>query len=542
MYSKDSLPHWEPGTVAGGRYRIVRLLGSGGMGVVYAAEDMKLERKLRALKAIKAAAEDRQRSSEEAQVLMKLSHPNLPSIVDYAPPDEQGVEWFVMDFVSGQTVRQLVADRGAGIRFEEAAAIGMQLCSALSYLHRQSPPIIHRDLKPSNVMIDERGLVKLIDFGIARLYKPGAEQDTVLLGTPGFAAPEQSGGGQSGEWTDVYGLGALLFYMLSGGVTNRVAVNRPFGPDVPRAFVRVLDRMLAKDPYHRYSSMEQVLDALRAFVPVYTADSIAASEHTVRRSGKACTIAVLGLSEGAGATFMAISIAKLLARQGLQVAAAEFPGVRPEWHSLLDPRGGSIAAKRRQPEHAGMADERYRLLQGADRVHWHMLQPAVPRNEPPRLHAFEREIARLPSDVTVVDVSGAWDHSGHEVAGWLQEASLIVIAADPFVSRWEARKLSLLERLAGSRAQAGLRTLWAANKDTSFRGRKEWQQMLPDPIVFPQLDTAAVLEAIWAGGWCTDNSAIRRAADKALAPLWHFLSKELGAKKGSTVRSRAERT
>ena len=212
---------FESGTLIGGRYRIHGLIGRGGMGEVYAAEDLRLQGKIRALKANRSSVGTGLRSAEEAGLLMRLNHPHLPLIVDYFPPSgSETVELVVMDYIDGITLQAYMEQHGGIVPTPRVIEIGMQLAEALRYLHGQQPAIIHRDLKPTNVMIDRSGFVRLIDFGIAREFKPGQVKDTVTLGTPGFAAPEQEGDRQSDARTDVFGLGALLHYLLAGSMSR----------------------------------------------------------------------------------------------------------------------------------------------------------------------------------------------------------------------------------------------------------------------------------------------------------------------------------
>ena len=122
-----------------------------------------------------------------------------------------------MDFIEGQTLEDYLAKApGEKLPLQEVLEIGIQLCKVLDYLHTRQPPIIFRDLKPANVMRAPDGHLYLIDFGIARLFKPGKKKDTIALGSPGYAAPEQHGRGQTTERADIYSLGATLHQLLSG--------------------------------------------------------------------------------------------------------------------------------------------------------------------------------------------------------------------------------------------------------------------------------------------------------------------------------------
>jgi serine/threonine protein kinase len=202
-----------------GRYLIGKKVGEGGMAAVYQATDTRSNETV----AIKEMSQDGLTPQEvkesldafrfEADTLMRLRHPNLPRV--YAHFFEGARHYLVMEFIDGQTVEQRLIDAKGALPETEVMGWAEQLCSALNYLHMQRPPIIFRDLKPSNVMVTRAGKVKLIDFGIARVFAPGRTRDTQILGTPGFAPPEQYGKAQTDARADVYALGCTLYQLLS---------------------------------------------------------------------------------------------------------------------------------------------------------------------------------------------------------------------------------------------------------------------------------------------------------------------------------------
>ena len=203
------------------RYRIISQVGTGGFGVVYKAADTQHADRLVAIKEInlgglrpQAVIDATDAFKREVQLLSQLAHPNLPCIYDHFTTPEH---WYlVMEFIKGETIEQRVSKAPQGrLPLSEILDIGMQLCTVLEYLHSQQPPIIFRDLKPSNIMRTPRGHIYLIDFGIARHFKPGQVRDTVALGSPGYAAPEQYGKAQTTPRSDIYSLGALLHHLLT---------------------------------------------------------------------------------------------------------------------------------------------------------------------------------------------------------------------------------------------------------------------------------------------------------------------------------------
>jgi len=263
------------GALLQGRYRVQRQLGGGGMGKVYLAEDTRLSGRLCAIKAMspaQLAPQDRnwaiQAFKQEAQLLATLRHPGLAAVNDFFP---EGGDWYlVMEFVEGESLEERLRRMPGGrLSSQEALSITRQLCDVLEYLHSCSPPIIFRDLKPSNVMLMPNGQVKLVDFGIARFFKQGQTRDTLNMGTPGYAAPEQYGGmGQSDPRTDVYSLGVVLYRMVTGYDPAEAITPFSLPPteslvsDIPRNVAEVISRSKQLQPGLRYSSVMEMRQAL----------------------------------------------------------------------------------------------------------------------------------------------------------------------------------------------------------------------------------------------------------------------------------------
>jgi tRNA A-37 threonylcarbamoyl transferase component Bud32 len=203
------------------RYLIFKNIGQGGMAAVYMATDTRTSRTV----AIKEMGQDNLSPEElkealdsfrfEAETLARLRHLNLPRV--YEQFSEDARHYLVMDYIDGETLEERMGKTpGKGLGEVEALGWARQLCSALTYLHGQTPPIIFRDLKPSNIMVTRGGEIKLIDFGIARVFAPGRARDTQVLGTPGYAPPEQYGKAQTDARADIYALGCTLYQLLTG--------------------------------------------------------------------------------------------------------------------------------------------------------------------------------------------------------------------------------------------------------------------------------------------------------------------------------------
>jgi serine/threonine protein kinase len=206
-----------------GRYRITREIGGGGMSHVFLAEDIRLENRLCVVKMLQAnqavsPAEKRQMEDQfrqEAKLLASLQHPNLPGVVDFFT--ENGIVYLVMEYIEGTTLAHLLERQPSGLPEALVLAYADQICQALDYLHSRPAPIIFRDLKPDNIMITNRGVVKLIDFGIARVFKTTSQNDTLRMGTVGYAPPEQyRQSGQTDARSDIYALAATMHHALTG--------------------------------------------------------------------------------------------------------------------------------------------------------------------------------------------------------------------------------------------------------------------------------------------------------------------------------------
>ncbi|GCE10869.1 serine/threonine-protein kinase [Tengunoibacter tsumagoiensis] len=256
-----------------GRYQLEILIGQGGMGAVYKAIDTRFSNRSVAVKEMSrsgltpAQVQEAEASFErESQILAELLHPNLPRIYDHFTEGERS--YLVMDFIEGQTIEEYIERRGSGmLPLEQVLPWADQLCAVLTYLHTHQPPIIFRDLKPSNVMISGTGHIYLIDFGIARVFKPGQSHDTVALGSPGYAAPEQYGKAQSTPRSDVYSLGALLHHLLTGiDPSEQPFFFQPasqFNSSVPNELSELLQRMLDMNAEKRPANAQEVANALR---------------------------------------------------------------------------------------------------------------------------------------------------------------------------------------------------------------------------------------------------------------------------------------
>ena len=260
------------------RYRIIGLVGSGGMGAVYKAEDTQLGNRLVALKEMRQGGMNAQELKQaadafrqEATMLARLQHPNLPSIFDHF--EEHGRWYLVMNFLEGESLRDYLSHhRNGKLPLKEVLQIGIQLCTVLGYLHQQRPaPIIFRDLKPANIMRTSDGHIYLIDFGIARHFKPGQAKDTVHYASMGYAPPEQYGQAQTTPRSDIYSLGVVLYQMLSGynpsSTPFRFPPLRTLVAELPPELATLITQMLDPDHNRRPADVLIVRQTLQNLIP-----------------------------------------------------------------------------------------------------------------------------------------------------------------------------------------------------------------------------------------------------------------------------------
>jgi serine/threonine protein kinase len=259
-------------TILKERYRIIKTIKAGGMGMVYLAEDIP-EKKLRAIKVMfnQGEASEQQlyaikRFREEAEILARLDHPNIPSITDYFT--DKGNYYLVMDYIKGEDLESFL--RKCNLQLPEKFVViwAVQLCDVMSYLHNHKPhPILYRDLKPANVILkSEESRIFLIDFGIARVINPGKETQKTAVGTEGYAPLEQYKGNPEPR-SDVYALGATMHHLLTGIVPIPFSfqpirqVRDWLSPELEKIVMKALENEIDK----RYASAREMKEQLLIF-------------------------------------------------------------------------------------------------------------------------------------------------------------------------------------------------------------------------------------------------------------------------------------
>ncbi len=280
-----------------GRYVVERLLGRGGMSAVYVARDNNIAGRLVAIKEMvdQFADEEERRQAEhdfarEADMLAMLRHPAIPAIYDRF--SENSRHLLVMEYIAGENLERLLTTHGPYDE-DQVRAWASELCSVLAYLHSQHPPVVFRDLKPGNIIVQPDGRVRLIDFGIARLFKPQQKADTTALGTSGYASPEHYTG-QTDARSDIYSLGATMHHLLTGRDPSKFPPFqfppvRDLNPQVSPELAAVVAKAVQDDREKRFATVDEMRASLER-------------KKRKARSNPATTLPAPAPSQGNGAT------------------------------------------------------------------------------------------------------------------------------------------------------------------------------------------------------------------------------------------------
>lgn len=259
------------GSLVDGKYRVLSEIGHGGMSVVYMAINEKANKTWAIKEVRKDGVKDfevvRQGLIVETEMLKRLNHPNLPSIVDVIENEDTFL--IVMDYIEGNPLSKALEEYGAQPQ-EYVIEWAKQLCDVLDYLHTRNPAIIYRDMKPANIMLKPDGNITLIDFGTAREFKEKNLADTTCLGTVGYAAPEQFGGmGQTDARTDIYCLGATLYHLVTGcnpcEPPYEILPIRSINPQLSSGLERIIIKCTQRNPDDRYQSCAELMYALEHY-------------------------------------------------------------------------------------------------------------------------------------------------------------------------------------------------------------------------------------------------------------------------------------
>jgi serine/threonine protein kinase len=363
-----------PGAMLWSRYRIVRLVGRGGMGAIYQAEDTRLEGRLCAIKEVIPEPDASPQRHEqiqaqfhrEATVLARLDHPNLPKVSDYFL--EGGRDYLVMDFVAGQDLRELIEESRAKGEFlpeDQVLAWAAQLFDALEYLHSQDPPLLHRDIKPANIKLTPTGTIKLVDFGLVKLLAPEDDRTVTILqgrGTVQYTPLEQYGGetGHTDVRSDIYSVGATLYHLLAAQppaeakqrflMPDALLALRDINPDVSEHVEEAIMHALAMHPDDRPATITELRAELLGDVPIDLPSSRKPGDRAFkpRPSGRSSPVGNPALRNALWQNRLLFVILGLLL--ALAIAVTALPAARPaapfaDAESAVYHRPSSLAAR-----------------------------------------------------------------------------------------------------------------------------------------------------------------------------------------------------
>ena len=255
----------EIGSLVDNKYRVLDVVGSGGMSTVYLARNEKANKSWAIKEVLKLGQEDLEIKKNsliaETEMLKKLNHPNLPAIIDVIETDDTYL--VVMDYIEGNDLGEIIKEFGAQPQ-EKVIEWGKQVCDVLGYLHTRKPVIVYRDLKPANIMLKPDGNITLIDFGTAREAEVKDVANTISLGTRGYAAPEQFGdGARADARTDIYCFGATLYHMVPGHNPAEepyiIQPIRDINPALSGGLEKIILKCTMADPAKRYQDCDELM-------------------------------------------------------------------------------------------------------------------------------------------------------------------------------------------------------------------------------------------------------------------------------------------
>lgn len=500
-----------PGVIIQDRYRIEAVAGKGGMGTVYKAEDLKLRGKKWAIKAVSGS--ELHHLHKEAELMMRLDHPHLPHIVDYVTSAKDHTGYLIMEWIEGETLQRRFERAGYKLSVQELVSYAVQICDCLTYLHSfSSRPVVYRDLNPLNIMLDPHGLVRLIDFGIARDELSG---NVSKAGTRGFASPEQMTlEADEDQRTDIYNLGALMYYLLSGGLTAEPSstpsqLKHSLATiDAPDDLIQIVMRCLQHEPHERYQTATAIRQDL---MQLQFSSRLKMSEF---RKKEERIVVVGGLSQGAGATFTALALAAVFDHYGTSNALVEWPTDHPElFHTLYGERHAPAMYSYWIDERPSMRDGT-RKEWGRGNTMWCPLPPNYQIRAEDNIHLFSA-LGRIETNVKIIDIGDQWEQES--VKQLCKMSDSICMVADPFPGKFNALAAQAAMKKAIHYKQAGKEVVFIANRWNNTRRHRDWLRSFPwkPEICLPLIDYEVVFNYAWKGEIVHDNRSVAERMNKA---------------------------
>ncbi|WNR42260.1 serine/threonine protein kinase [Paenibacillus roseipurpureus] len=509
--------------IIGNRYQLISLLGQGGMSRVYLAKDRKLIGKRWAVKEVDCSLSDSASFMEEAEMLAKLGHAQLPQLVDYFIT-EQGKGYLVMDYIEGPTLQDLFEKKARHLTVDLIVHIALQLLDIFHYLHTFQPrPIIYRDLKPANVMLNTHNQVRLIDFGVARQFKQGQASDTMQMGTVGFAAPEQYVGGQTDARTDLYTLGSMLYYLLSGGQYAYLNVKplEQLRDGIPEQLRSTVNLLLQESPQHRCQTALEVKQRLQLLDPhplFHDISTSRQSSHTASSHVSDQLIIIGGLFAGVGSTFTAISLARIFHALSIPHALVEQPTIEPDLYMLLYGDQHAPSSYSFLSEHMHDPSQAITPTWKNGFTTWVPIPPDGYQGSWQTADAFKL-LHLVKKPIVLWDISTDWEHPAVQELCYRADRILVVVDASPGKCNRPSSRRHLEQLMSYQNRGQNVHVIVNGTVPSQFK--KEWHEAWPSaPLcTIPELPRSEVLQANWKGDCIQDRPPYLHAIFKAFYPI-----------------------
>ncbi len=536
------------GDILDGKYRLIDLLGKGGMGYVYLAENIKIGNRW-AIKEIDISKKLRTDLLAESEILKKLNHRSLPRIVDII--EFESFLYIVEDYFEGICLKELIKSREI-CHENNVINWARQLCEILSYLHSFKPnPIIYRDMKPGNIIIDSNLNVKLIDLGIAREYKADQESDTLYIGTRGYAAPEQySGAGQTDERTDIYGLGATLYHAITGvnpkdppfQMLPVTQVNKSLSNEIEK----IITKCIQHNPALRYQSVDELLEDLNDISKFKEVEILDTSQY----KEAPCKLIIIGsLSPRAGSSFITANLAAAVAAKDILTAVIEAPVNTPYYYDALFIRKKTSVNFVSWPHEIkkGNSINRHDVFK-EEGINWIVLDPTLLSIKDWSCDDMMKliySVKRIP--VVFLDVSTNWVHQSVQFILTQADHIFLVVDPDPVLIDRTASvdqtelciseeclplEIKIVQLLTKLVCEEYCDVNLIINKYPEFIDKS--QLCLPfKPIAFfPHMNPSEVYKALWEGSLLYKYPEAKEVLDAKLSPVIERLV-PLGINSGS---------
>lgn len=536
-----------------GKYKIIRVLGKGGTGQVYLAENLKVGNYW-AIKEVNARKQLRSNLLAEVEILKKVNHRSIPRIVDII--EREDYLYIIEDYFAGTNLKELIKSRE--LCFEDnVIRWGRQLCEILSYLHNLEPsPIIYRDMKPGNIIIDQENNVKLVDLGIARVYQQEPDSETLCIGTRGYAAPEQySGAGQPDNRSDIYGLGATLYHVLTGNNPNEppycILPVRQVNPGLSTEIDKIIKKCTYSDPALRYQCVEEIIADL---------DNTPKNDRLIRITTQnveymevSHKLVVIGsLSSRAGSSFVTANLAAAFAKRNRSVGVLEFPANTPYLYDALFLRQKTEGKYISLPHEvrAQRAINRENIFKEHG-ISWVLLDPtlyAIKDWSPAEMLSLIYSVKNM--SIILLDISTNWCHQGIGQIFRQADHVFLVVEPDPalidrtvivdykelgIAAECIPEELKIMELINQLEQSGDCHVEFILNKYTDQILQEQLGLPYRPTAFIPFIDPPTVYSALWQGELLYNYPDVQEILDRELYPVIRRIAPAMSASRENST-------